>query len=139
MDKIKGGLYGVAVGDALGATLEFMDQQQIKQKYVQLRDIVGGGWLNLAPGEWTDDTEMTLAVAEGVLMDPYAPISHVGERFLEWLNTNPSDVGNTISAAHLEYLNLKDWHMAALRIHDKGMQTAGNGALMRNTPCCFYV
>jgi len=137
LDKIKGGLYGVAVGDALGATLEFMDQQQIKQKYGQLSDIIGGGWLNLAPGEWTDDTEMTLAVAEGVLMDPYAPTFHVGERFLAWLNTSPPDVGNTISAAHLAYLNLKDWHKAALSIHDKGMQTAGNGALMRTLPVAF--
>ena len=57
--KIRGGLYGVAVGDALGATLEFMAKEETKQKHGQLRDIIGGGWLHLRPGEWTDDTEMT--------------------------------------------------------------------------------
>jgi len=51
MNRIRGGLYGVAIGDALGATLEFLDKQQIKQKFGQLRDIIGGGWLNLKPGE----------------------------------------------------------------------------------------
>ncbi len=134
LDKIRGGLYGVAIGDALGATLEFMDQQQIKQKYGQLRDIVGGGWLNLEPGAWTDDTEMMLAMAEGILADPHQPVPHVGERFLVWLDTNPPDVGNTISAAHIEYQKVKDWHKAALLVHDKGMLTAGNGALMRTLP-----
>lgn len=137
MDKIRGGLYGVAVGDALGATLEFMDEHQIKQEYGQLRDIIGGGWLNLSPGEWTDDTEMTLAVAEGILADPYEPAFHIGDRFLEWLKTNPPDVGNTISATHMEYLKINDWHKAAKAIHDRGMRTAGNGALMRTLPVAY--
>jgi len=47
----------VAVGDSLGATVEFMSRDKIRQKYGELRDIVGGGWLNLRPGEWTDDSD----------------------------------------------------------------------------------
>ena len=50
MGAVRGALYGVAVGDALGATLEFMSAQQIARKYGVLRDIVGGGWLSLRPG-----------------------------------------------------------------------------------------
>lgn len=36
-DKIKGGLYGVAIGDALGGTFEFMSRDEIRQKYGMLR------------------------------------------------------------------------------------------------------
>jgi len=57
------------------------------------RDIVGGGWLNLRPGDWTDDTEMALAVAEGVIKDPEAPVKHIGEAFLRWWVTDPPHIG----------------------------------------------
>ncbi|GJM70534.1 hypothetical protein HMSSN036_27500 [Paenibacillus macerans] len=49
--KIKGGLYGVAVGDALGGTTEFMSQREIKAQYGYLREIIGGGVWRLAPGK----------------------------------------------------------------------------------------
>lgn len=53
IDRIRGSIYGLAVGDALGATVEFMDKKEIQARYGVLRDIVGGGWLNLRPGEST--------------------------------------------------------------------------------------
>lgn len=135
--KIRGGLYGVAVGDALGATLEFMGKEEIRARYGELRDIVGGGWLNLRPGEWTDDTEMTLAVAEGIMKDPESPVPHIGEAFLRWRATNPPDIGGTIRAAFHTYDRLKDWHLAAREVHERGRRTAGNGALMRTLPLAF--
>ena len=45
--RARAALFGVAVGDALGATTEFMTPAQIRSRYGVLRDIVGGGWLNL--------------------------------------------------------------------------------------------
>ncbi|RJO61788.1 MAG: ADP-ribosylglycohydrolase family protein [Dehalococcoidia bacterium] len=134
LDRVRGGLYGVAVGDAFGAALEFMSPKEIKLKHGRLKEIVGGGWLKLKPGDWTDDTEMTLAVAEGILAGPHDPVPYIGERFLEWLKTNPPDIGNTIKAAFVNYQRLKDWHKAAEAVHDGGMLTAGNGALMRTLP-----
>lgn len=130
-------MYGVAVGDALGATVEFMSSQAIKQEYGQLKDIIGGGWLGLRPGQWTDDTEMTIAVAEGVLVNPHDPVPEIGKRFLEWANTNPPDIGNTIRAAFSNYLKLGNWQQAAEALHKNGMRTAGNGALMRTLPIAF--
>lgn len=135
--KIRGGLYGVAVGDALGATLEFMGKEEIRARYGELRDIVGGGWLNLRPGEWTDDTEMTLAVAEGVMKDPESPVPYIGEAFLRWRSTNPPDIGSTTRAVFHTYGRLKDWHRAAQRVHEQSGRTAGNGALMRTLPLAF--
>ena len=137
--RIRGGLYGVAVGDALGATLEFVDRAEVGRRWGELREIVGGGWLGLAPGEWTDDTEMTLAVAEGILDDPDDPLPHVGERFLRWKATNPPDIGVTIAAVlrRMERGDLgpREWHRAARAAHEelRGM-SAGNGALMRTLP-----
>lgn len=43
-DKILGSLVGFAIGDAMGATTEFMTKEQIEQKYGQVNDVIGGGW-----------------------------------------------------------------------------------------------
>ncbi|MDI3328893.1 MAG: ADP-ribosylglycohydrolase family protein [Alicyclobacillaceae bacterium] len=138
-DRVKGGLYGVAVGDALGATVEFMSREEIRRTYGTLRDILGGGWLGLRPGEWTDDTEMTLAVAKGIAADPDHPIPHIGRAFTEWKETDPPDIGNIVRTVFRIWetagLNHEQWHIAAERAHRElnGM-SAGNGALMRTLP-----
>ena len=59
-DRAVGALLGLAVGDALGTTLEF----KARDSYPALTDMVGGGPFRLRPGEWTDDTAMALALAE---------------------------------------------------------------------------
>jgi ADP-ribosyl-[dinitrogen reductase] hydrolase len=51
LDKVRGGLFGVAVGDALGATFEFMTREEILSRHGSKREMVGGGWLGLQPGE----------------------------------------------------------------------------------------
>ena len=86
---IKGGLYGVAVGDALGGTTEFMSAGDIRAQYGYLQDIIGGGVWGLAPGEVTDDTMMTLCVAEGILQNPADPEEPIGRLFLEWYQSRP--------------------------------------------------
>ncbi len=132
--KVRGGFYGLAIGDALGATVEFLSRAEIKALYGVLRDILGGGWLDLRPGEWTDDTEMALAVAEGIIQDPVEPVEHIGEAFLRWRASNPPDIGSTIRAVFNTYVCLKDWHRSAEQIHMYNGKTAGNGALMRTLP-----
>jgi len=57
-----GAYLGLAVGDALGATVEFMLPNEIKYQFGTHRDIIGGGWLKLKAGSVTDDTEMALAL-----------------------------------------------------------------------------
>lgn len=140
-DRVRGALYGVAVGDALGAPLEFMNATQIKQQYgAPVREMVGGGWLNLAPGETTDDTDMTLAVCEGIMESPSAPIEPIGRRFIQWVDTQPKDVGMTcmrsIQAARTNLAAGMDaeaaWDAAGKRTaEENGDRSGGNGALMR--------
>ncbi len=147
-NRVKGALYGVAVGDALGAPLEFMTARQIRDLYHSPVDrMIGGGWLNIAPGETTDDTAMTLAVAEGI-MAGYTDslgqvIKEIGDRFICWLETKPIDVGNTCQEVILEAKqNLKTgitpklaWKEAARRYHViTNGRSGGNGALMRTVP-----
>ena len=132
-NRIRGGLYGVAVGDALGATLEFMGKEIVRQRYNVLTDIIGG-WLKLAPGEWTDDTEMTLAVAEGIARTYHDPVDAVGQQFLRWYKTNPPDVGTTCAAVFHKVRMGLSWHQAAHQLHRETAHTAGNGALMRTLP-----
>lgn len=145
-DKVKGALYGVAIGDALGGPLEFMTAAEIKKKHGTVTEMIGGGWLDLKPGETTDDTAMTIAVAEGILKSPVFPVINVGHYFLDWYRTGPKDVGNTCKVA-LEHAialgadkNINAW-LEAPRITDEVLQgqTAGNGALMRTIyPALFY-
>jgi ADP-ribosyl-[dinitrogen reductase] hydrolase len=133
IDKFRGALYGVAIGDALGGTTEFMTASEIQQKYGRVTDIIGGGYWNLEPGETTDDTAMTMAVARGILKDPDHPIPQIGQEFLAWAATRPKDIGNII--AHVFRLYQGDWFAAAERAHEElnGL-TAGNGSLMRCLP-----
>jgi ADP-ribosyl-[dinitrogen reductase] hydrolase len=58
---------GLALGDALGATVEFMTPREIAHHYGVHREIVGGGWLKLKAGQVTDDTGMSLALGEAIL------------------------------------------------------------------------
>ena len=43
IDRLKGALFGFAIGDAMGATTEFMDEDEIKFRYGKVEDIIGGG------------------------------------------------------------------------------------------------
>lgn len=145
MDRYEGAMLGVAIGDALGAPLEFMSAGEIRRKYGIVREMIGGGWLSVEPGEVTDDTQMTLAVAEGIALNKPGTILHIGQNFLTWYATHPKDVGGTCAAV-LEEMSQShpdsgdDWRMAARRLFDRtGGRTAGNGALMRTVyPALWY-
>lgn len=128
-DKIAGSVYGFAIGDAMGATTEFMNSFQIKLKYGKVRNIIGGGWLNLNPGEVTDDTQMTICVMDAIMKLPDSGdefAKYCGENFVKWLKTSPKDVGNQCS---------KGIHKIAsgeiLPVDDRAL---GNGSLMRAMP-----
>ncbi|MCA1066069.1 ADP-ribosylglycohydrolase family protein (plasmid) [Rossellomorea sp. AcN35-11] len=143
MDKIKGGLHGLAIGDALGATTEFLNESQIKDFYGHVDEIIGGGIMKLAPGETTDDTAMTLELAKGIIDNPSNPILSIGDRFLEWKGTNPKDIGfivNTVLSLFknksVQVLYGSDWASIAEMAHYQYLheKSAGNGSLMRCLP-----
>ena len=135
LDRIKGALYGVAIGDALGGTTEFMTVSEIRSRHGYLTEIVGGGVWELTPGEVTDDTMMTLAVAEGIIESPAEPVEAIGRRFLSWYRSGPKDIGNIIRRAMQRYEG--NWGEAAFLADQDLGQSAGNGSLMRCMPAAL--
>ncbi|AEO93493.1 ADP-ribosylglycohydrolase [Bacillus phage G] len=134
LNKFKGALLGLAVGDALGATTEFMSKEEVKVMYNYLNQIVGGGWLSLKAGDITDDTEMTICVAEGILNNYNNPIESIGKEFIKWYESDPKDVGLSTSCSIKNYFSYGDWFKASKKSHEELGKSAGNGSLMRCLP-----
>ncbi|MGV8151762.1 MAG: ADP-ribosylglycohydrolase family protein [Candidatus Nanoarchaeia archaeon] len=128
-ERIKGCIYGLATGDALGATLEFLDEDKIKEYYGDngLRDIIGGGWLRLYPGEYTDDTQLMKCLASSLIEKQKFDPGDIALKYVAWKNTNPKDIGSTTLKA-IENLE-NGAHPSA-----SGINKPSNGSLMRTSP-----
>lgn len=138
LNKIKGSLYGFAIGDAMGATTEFMDKRKIKSKYGIVDTIIGGGWLNIKPGNVTDDTEMMLCVADASFTNRYYQNCCIN--FINWFLSKPIDIGNTCARvigemAHRSEANPTVWFEQSKKAQAR-VPAYGNGGLMRClVPC----
>lgn len=129
-------MLGLACGDALGGPVEFMSRQQIVAAFPDgVTEFVGGGWLHLAPGEVTDDTQQTLILAraltaDGLDMDQFAA------GLLAWYRGQPKDIGNTTRAA-LAALAAGTPPLEAgdVAVAERGVRgAASNGGVMRCAP-----
>ncbi|MFL5759318.1 MAG: ADP-ribosylglycohydrolase family protein [Thermomicrobiales bacterium] len=135
-DRYRGCLLGLACGDALGGPVEFESRRWIAERYPDgVRDFVGGGWLSLEPGEVTDDTQLTLALARSLGQGGALDMAGVAHNFREWHRSCPKDEGNLTRAA----LNLLDggtpWTEAGEIARGTGASSgAGNGSVMRCAP-----
>ncbi len=133
-DKALGCMMGLAVGDAVGTTLEF----KRRDSYQHLTDMIGGGPFGLAPGEWTDDTSMALALGDSLIQCQGFQPDDVMNRFLAWWqkgeyshNGRCFDIGVTTLSA------LRDWRASDRRNPYLGPtddQSSGNGCIMRLAP-----
>ena len=127
-DRALAAYLGFAIGDALGATVEFMTKREIAAEYGVHREIKGGGWLRLKPGQVTDDTQMALALGRSLVRRGGLDLRDVCEEFAAWLKSGPIDVGNTCRRGIRRYI-----------VHGTVEGTfapgdAGNGAAMRVLP-----
>lgn len=135
-NRIAGAMYGFAIGDAMGATTEFMSEEQIQKTYGKVTDIIGGGWLKLKPGSVTDDTEMMLCVIKALtpvaLDDPmgYRFMQVCRDRFVKWFNNHPKDVGGQCARAIRTMMSGR----LGARYDESAL---GNGSLMRALPCAI--
>ncbi len=127
-ERALGAYLGFAVGDALGATVEFMTRGEIEQKYRLHRKMIGGGWLHLAPGQITDDTEMSLALGRSLVRKGGFDAVDVCDEFAAWLKSGPVDIGNTCRRGIRRYIT----NGSTEGTYCEG--DAGNGAAMRNLP-----
>src|SRR3989339_656768 len=104
-ERALGAYLGFAVGDALGATVEFMMPSEIQHAYGMHRDMIGGGWLKLKPGQITDDTQMSLALGQSIIDSGGWSATAAADAFVAWLKTRPVDVGNTCRRGIQRYMN----------------------------------
>jgi ADP-ribosyl-[dinitrogen reductase] hydrolase len=125
-------LLGLAVGDALGAPVEFMTSGEIRAKYGRLVEMVGGGWLRLKPGQVTDDTQMTLCLARGIAASGCWDLRAIAGELAAWLKSRPIDVGDTCRRG------IRNFMLSGQLETPPNQWDAGNGALMRMTPVALY-
>lgn len=132
VDRAVASFLGVGVGDALGATTEFMTPSEIHAKFGVHDKITGGGWLRLKAGDVTDDTEMALCIARAILERGMFDLQAIAERFAAWLRSNPPDVGATCRKG------IRDYMLKGRLEMPQNEMDAGNGALMRMVPTPLF-
>ena len=128
LDRSIAAYTGLAIGDALGATVEFMTPKEIGHQIGVHTEITGGGWLRLKAGQVTDDTTMSLALGESILACGGVEAKAAAEALDAWMRAKPVDIGNTVRRNLNAYRKTGNPE-AALSEHD-----AGNGAAMRVLP-----
>jgi len=139
LDKIRGTIYGQAIGDALGLGTEFMDNYDMAWKYPNglthyseiYQDRHRRRW---EIGDWTDDTDMMLCIANAIIKDKGVNLITIAQNFKDWANGVPMGIGaNTYKVLMIgDYVekpldvSKKIWEMS--RYH-----SAANGGLMRTS------
>ncbi len=127
-DRARAAFLGAAVGDALGATVEFMTPGEIRAALGVHREITGGGWLRLKPGAVTDDTEMSLCLARAMDAAGGWSTSDAASSLAAWLRAGPVDVGSTCRRGIRRFM--LDGTLAG----PPSAGDAGNGAAARMVP-----
>ncbi|MBQ9282004.1 MAG: ADP-ribosylglycohydrolase family protein [Treponema sp.] len=143
-NAVKKIIYGVAIGDAAGCPVQFFKRGDVKK--LNIIDMVGHGTYNKPVGTWTDDTSMTLALADS-LADTMAlgkdvDYTDIMKRFESWLFNNEYttekrafDMGQTCSMAIFSFRK----GIPAIECGGKKINQNGNGSLMRISPIVFYL
>lgn len=136
IDRYRGSLLGLACGDAVGTTVEFMP----RGTFPPVTDMVGGGPFNLKSGQWTDDTSMALCLAESLLGKGGFDAKDQMGRYLNWwqwgylsATGDCFDIGMTVREALAAYQ--RDGNPFAGSTHP---HSAGNGSMMRLAPVVLF-
>ena len=131
-DRQRGCLIGLAVGDALGAAVEFKSPGSFEP----VTGYRAGGPHRLAPGEWTDDTSMALALADSMAQKGWDQDDQT-RRYVSWWRTGAYsvngrcfDIGNTTADALGRFEQYRD----AGRSGNSSPRSSGNGSIMRLAP-----
>jgi ADP-ribosyl-[dinitrogen reductase] hydrolase len=133
-DRAVASLVGLAVGDALGTTIEFSD----RDTYPPVNDMVGGGPFELNPGEWTDDTSMALCLAESLIHDPKLDLDDLFSRFLLWRDHGVNSVnGHCFDIGHTTTNGISAYYFHHTVVNNTEDSDSGNGGIMRLAPAAI--
>ena len=136
LNRFHGCLLGLAVGDAVGTTVEF----QPRGSFSPVTELVGGGPFHLKPGQWTDDTSMALCLATSLIAtNGFDPVDQM-DRYWDWYQNgylsstgNCFDIGNTVRDALERYKQIGNPFSGSTDPY-----SAGNGSLMRMAPIALF-
>jgi ADP-ribosylglycohydrolase len=128
IERAVGAVVGSAVGDALGAGYEFSNPGPDLEIAM-----IGGGPFNWDPGEWTDDTQMALAVLD-VLATGDADVQAIAANFFAWYASGPPDIGRQTRSVLRSVDEPDELEVAGVAYLDAHPGAAGNGGLMRTAP-----
>lgn len=136
LEHYLGSLLGLAVGDALGTTLEF----KTPGSFAPVTDMIGGGPFRLQPGQWTDDTSMALCLAESLIVCQGMNLHDQLTRYIRWQRDGHLsstgycfDFGNTVSRALVHFQASGEFYSGPT-----DSRSAGNGSLMRLAPVPLF-
>ena len=136
IERYRGCLLGLAVGDAVGTTLEF----QPPGTFEPINDMIGGGPFNLQPGEWTDDTSMALCLAESLIEKKGFDPIHQLQKYQQWYRQGHLsstgrcfDIGGTVRQALWQFEQTGEPFCGST-----DPRTAGNGSIMRLAPVPLF-
>lgn len=137
-DAAKGCLLGALCGDAAGATLEFLTSEPSPEQTKWAMGMPGGGKLNVAPGQITDDGELTLCMARALAESETFDLEKIARSYAEWIESHPFDIGITTISSLGAFRGLpadKSYAQAMTNAaYVNCMRSKANGSLMRNTP-----
>lgn len=134
-DRVLGAVVGSAVGDALGAPLEFGPAGVYTARFPDgVGEMCGGGGWD--PGEATDDTQMAVLIGESLLERGGLELPDIFDRFRRWAGADPKDIGLQTEQI---LLSGDPWDLAAPIHFQRSGRAAGNGSLMRAaTPAVHF-
>lgn len=137
-NRIKGCLMGLFVGDAVGATLEF--RSQITDDDVRYAmTLPGGGRINVAPGQVTDDSELAIHLLRALhKKSPHDgfPKDEIAKEYITWFKSDPFDMGRTCRCAFGFANNAEEMILNAQKYN---MNSEANGSLMRIAPLAIWL
>jgi ADP-ribosyl-[dinitrogen reductase] hydrolase len=136
INRLHGCLLGLAIGDAVGTSVEFAPRGSFRP----LTDMVGGGPFGLLAGQWTDDTSMALCLAASLIDSAGFDAEDQMRRYLRWrdqgyMSSNGAcfDIGGTVSSALARYESTRDPFAGS-----DHPRSAGNGCIMRLAPVPMF-
>ena len=138
-DKIRGAIYGQAIGDALGLSTEFMSKAEVQKAYPNginsYEDIqVDAHTERWKKGDWTDDTDQMLCILDAILEEGALSVTGVSKKFIEWYLGEPMGIGNTVFSVLSDRNFLHAPHAVSKKVWElSGKQSAANGGVMRTS------
>ena len=135
-DRARGVLLGLACGDALGRPVEFNSASAISADHGRLTEMVGQGTWNQPAGTITDDTDQALCIARSLVEKQGFDPEDIADRFVEWYESGPFDIGMMTTKALSELKHGAAWDKAGRAVWERSPegQNAGNGSVMRCAP-----